>query len=110
MTLNPRIDVVPIAVNADGDALVGGTRVPLDTVIAEFKEGATAEEIVQHYTSLDLADVYLVIAYYLRAQGEVEQYLAERAQHADQVRQENEARFDPTGVRARLLARKRKQD
>ena len=31
-----------------------------------FKEGLTAEEIVQQYPSLTLADAYAAITYYLR--------------------------------------------
>jgi hypothetical protein len=86
---------------------VGGTRVTLDTVIAAFNNGATAEEIAQQYPSLTLADVYSVIAYYLRHQTDVQTYLADRQQHAANVRQELERRFDPSGVRDRLLARRR---
>ncbi|MEO0869309.1 MAG: DUF433 domain-containing protein, partial [Cyanobacteria bacterium J06642_11] len=38
-------------------------------------EGATAEEIVEQYPSLQLADVYSVISYYLRRKTEVDAYL-----------------------------------
>jgi hypothetical protein len=78
----------------------------LDTIVATFKEGATAEEIVWQYPSLSLADVYAVIGYYLQHQADVEAYLSQRQQVADQVRQQNEARFDPQGIRERLLARR----
>jgi hypothetical protein len=70
-------------------------------------EGATAEEIVQQYPVLALADVYAVIGYYLRHRPEVEAYLAQRREAAERVRRENRARFDATGIRARLLARRR---
>jgi uncharacterized protein (DUF433 family) len=85
---------------------VGKTRVTLDTVVAAFAEGATAEEIAQQYPSLNLADIYSVIGYYLRRRSEVEEYLRQRRQQADQVQKENESRFDPHGVRDRLLARR----
>ena len=70
----------PIALEmaADGVWRVGGTRVTLDTVVAAFNEGATAEEIAQQYPSLKLADVYSVIGYYLRRRQEVDDYLTER--------------------------------
>jgi len=54
-----------------------------------------------------LADAYSVIAYYLRHESEVRAYLEQRRLQATQVREENERRFDPTGVRDRLLARRR---
>jgi uncharacterized protein (DUF433 family) len=85
---------------------IGNTRVTLDTVIASFADGATAEEIAQQYPSLLLADVYSVIGYYLRHAAEVGAYLQQRRVQRDAVRQQNEARFDPHGVRERLLARR----
>jgi uncharacterized protein (DUF433 family) len=99
-------EVIPLEVDPDGTVRVGKTRVTLDTVIAAFTEGATAEEIVQQYPSLQLADVYHVIGYYLRRPSEVDAYLQQRRAQADAVRQQNEARFDPQGVRDRLLARR----
>ncbi len=98
---------VPISTDADGVIRVGGTRVTLDTLVAAFDFGATAEEITHQYPSIALADVYSVIAYYLRHQSDVRAYLAERQKQATQVREENERRFDPTGIRDRLLARRR---
>ncbi len=64
MALLIETDPVPLATNTQGVVLVGGTRVTLDTVVLAFKDGATAEEIVQQYPSLRLADVYAVIGYY----------------------------------------------
>ena len=98
--------VIPLATDADGVVRIGGTRVTLDTVVAAFDDGATAEEIVHQYPALQLADVYAVITYYLRQRPEVEVYLRQRRQQANDSRQQNEIRFDPTGVRERLLARK----
>jgi uncharacterized protein (DUF433 family) len=98
---------VPIQADVNGVIRVGGTRVTLDTVVAAFDAGATAEEIVQQYPSVALADICSVIPYYLRHQSEVRAYFAQRQRHATQVREENERRFNPTGVRDRLLARRR---
>ena len=106
MILSPTPEVIPLAVDADGVMRIGNTRVTLDTVIAAFTDGATAEEIVQQYPSLHLADVYSVIGYYLRHTAEVAAYLQQRRVQRDAVRQQNEARFDPHGVRERLLARR----
>lgn len=96
---------IPLKTDAEGVVRVGGTRVPLDTVVAVFKRGATAEEIVQQFPSLALADVYAAIGYYLRNSAEVEDYLQQRADQARRVREKNEARFDMQGIRERLLAR-----
>jgi uncharacterized protein (DUF433 family) len=97
---------VPLEVDADGVARVGISRVTLDTVVAAFNEGATAEEIVYQYPSLNLADVYAVIGYYLQRRSDVETYLRQRQQQRDEVRGQNETRFEPRGIRDRLLARR----
>lgn len=96
---------LPLGTDADGVVRVGNTRVTLDTVIQAFTDGATAEEIVQQYPSLSLADTYQVIGYYLRCPSEVEAYLQQRRRREEAVRRQNEARFDPSGVRDRLQAR-----
>ncbi len=106
MSLIPPTEPVPLKTDRDGVARVGGTRVALDSVVAAFHEGATAEEIAQQYPSLRLADVYSVVGFYLRHRDEVEEYLRERERRAGEVRRENEARFDPEGVRDRLMARR----
>ena len=85
---------------------MGPTRVTLDTVIAAFTNGATAEEIVWQYPTLGLVDVYEVISYYLRHRDEVDAYLQERAKEAEAVQRQNEAQLDPHGIRDRLLARR----
>ncbi len=105
MTLAIVTEPTPLKPNADGVVLVGNTRVTLDTVIAAFLEGTTAEAIVEQYPSLHLADVYSVIAYYLRHKTEVDAYLKIRQERAAQIRQENERRFNPIGIRDRLMAR-----
>ena len=106
MSLPFATEMIPLQRDRDGVIRVGGTRVTLDTVIHAFKEGATAEEIARRYPTLDLADIYAVITYYLRRQAEVEAYLQKQEEEARIVRQQNEARFDPRGVRDRLLARR----
>ncbi len=97
---------VPLTADSDGVIRVAGTRVTLDTVAEAFQQGATAEEIVQQYPSLSLADVYSVFGYLLRHQTEVTAYLDQRAAQQATVRQENERLFTPQGVRARLTARR----
>jgi uncharacterized protein (DUF433 family) len=106
MVLAPTTEVIPLTVDAHGVLRVGQTRVPLETVLAAFADGATAEEIVQQYPSLHLADVYSVIGYYLRHTAEVDVYIQQRHRQRETVRRQNEARFDPHGVRERLLARR----
>jgi uncharacterized protein (DUF433 family) len=107
MSLTISTEPPPLETDADGVVRVGGTRVSLDSVIYAFNEGSTPEEIVQQYTMLDLADVYAVIGYYLQHRGEVSEYLAARRAQRDEIRKEVESRFDPHGIRDRLLARRK---
>lgn len=97
---------ISLRTDPTGVVRVANTRVTLDTVVSAFRDGATAEEIVQQYPSLNLADVYYVIGYYLRRTSEVDGYLQKRRNDAEVSRNQNESRFDPSGVRARLLARR----
>jgi uncharacterized protein (DUF433 family) len=99
---------VPLIMDADGVVRVGNTRVTLDTVIAAFLEGATAEEIAHQYPSLNLPDIYSVIGYYLKNRYEVDRYLEVRKKQDKTVREQNESKYDPAGVRERLLKRKSK--
>jgi uncharacterized protein (DUF433 family) len=87
---------------------VRGTRVTLDTVWAAFQEGATAEEIVQQYPSLSLADAYQAIGYSLRNPAVLNECLAKRSEAAEQIRSSNESRWWPEGIRSRLLERRRR--
>lgn len=98
---------VPLTSDADGVVRVAGTRVTLETIVAAFEEGATAEEISQRYPILALADVYAVLGYYLRQRQTVDAYLRKRQRTSAAVRQENEKRFPPNNVRNRLLARRK---
>ncbi len=106
MTLTIETEPLPLHVDADGVVRVGGTRVTLDTVIIAFRQGSTAEEIVEQYPSLKLADVYMVVGYYLRRQDEVDAYLAERQRQGEEIRRQFESHFGSQGLRDRLLARR----
>ena len=106
MSALPTTAVVPLVTDSSGAVRVRGTRVLLDTIITAFRAGATAEEIAQKFPTLALADVYQVIAHYLNHTAELDVYLAGRQAEATGVQREIEGRFDPVGVRARLLARR----
>ena len=110
MTLLISTERVPLKSDKDGVVRVGQTRVTLDTVVTAFLEGATAEEVAQQYPSLELADVYTVIGYYLQHRAEVEKYLQQRRGQIEKVKRENEAKYDLQGTRDRLLARRFKRE
>jgi uncharacterized protein (DUF433 family) len=99
----------PLRLDESGTLRVGMTRVPIDTVVSAYQNGATPEEIVLGYDTLQLADVYAVIGYYLEHREEVEAYLDRRRQHAEVIRDRFEARYPTSEIRKRLLARQKAQ-
>ena len=107
MPLSVEPQPVPLTTTPEGVMRVSGTRVPLETVVRAFHLGATPEEIVQDYSTLTLPQVYAVLAYYLANREDVDAYIAEQAVRSEAARLTHGVRFDPTGIRARLLARQR---
>jgi uncharacterized protein (DUF433 family) len=106
VTFPVQAEAPPLREDASGALRVGASRVLLELVLRAFQDGATPEAIVQRYSTLALPDVYAVIAYYLRHRSEVEGYLAQREQKAEEVRQRLERQQGDLGeTRARLLAR-----
>lgn len=100
-------DAPPLRQDGSGAVRIGDTRVLLELVIGAFREGATPEAIVQRYPTTNLAQIYAVVAYYLRHRDVVERYLSEREQAADALRKRIEsAQPDMRDIRARLLARR----
>ena len=106
MDIALQTEAPPLLQDATGALRVGDSRVLLELVIHAFEDGATPETIAQQYPTASLADIYSVIAYYLRHPGEVDIYLAGRESQASEVRQRIDGRQgNMAGVRARLLAR-----
>jgi len=108
MEMTLQTEAPPLRRDASGALRVGQSRVLLELVIRAFEDGATPEAIAQRYSTATLADIYAAIAYYLRHREDIEAYLIEREQQAQQVRQRIESRQgDQADIRSRLLARRR---
>ena len=102
---------VPFHDDGRGGVRVGDCLFPLDILLHEYAQGADPEGIVHAYPVLELADVYAVIAYYLRHKDEVETYLKGREQEAAALRREIEAAQAGQGsLREKLLARRAQQE
>jgi len=98
------LDAIPLAKDANGVYRVAGTRVSLDLVVRAFNRGATAEEIVQDFPSLQLSDVYQVVGYYLKHASELAKYFDERGSEERELLATHEEEWSPRGLRDRLLA------
>jgi uncharacterized protein (DUF433 family) len=79
-------DLPPLRVDEGGAVRVGKTRISLDLVVELYENGMTPEDMVRAYDTLVLADVYAVIAYYLRHRDEVRAYLKRREEEAEALR------------------------
>jgi uncharacterized protein (DUF433 family) len=77
----PSIEV-PLQTASDGVARIQGAEVTLESVIAAYEDGASAEEIAACHEGLRLSDVYLVVSFYLKNRKDVEAYLAGRHANA----------------------------
>jgi uncharacterized protein (DUF433 family) len=87
MVLAVTMEQVPLDTDAHGVVRLAGTRVTLEIIVDAFNAGASPEEIVLSYPSLQLADVYAVIAYYLRHKAEVDSYLEAEERAAAEARE-----------------------
>ena len=97
---------VPLREDEHGVIRVAGSRVTLDSIVALFDRGATAEEIAQSFPTLGLGDVYAVLSYVVGRRGDVDVYVARRAREDDEARAESEKRSPSADLRARLVARR----
>jgi uncharacterized protein (DUF433 family) len=95
----------PLRVDQGGAVRVGNSRISLDLVVEQYENGMTPDGMVRAYDTLALADVYAVIAYYLRHRDEVRAYLKRRAEEAEALRAKIEAER-PRVSREELLARR----
>lgn len=82
---------VPLTTTEFGTIRVGSSRVSLDSVVHHYKQGATAERIAESFPSLELADIYAVIAYYLANRESVEEYLQTQETEADALQRQIES-------------------
>jgi uncharacterized protein (DUF433 family) len=71
----------------NGGYFLSGTRVGLDVVIYEFREGRSREAILEAYSSIgSLAKVYGAITFVLEHPMEIEAYLRERDRRYEEVK------------------------
>lgn len=74
-----------------GDLRIDGTRITVKQIAVWFKQGYTAEEIVDMYPHLTLAPVYAAVAYYLVNRDEIEAELTEEERLGMELEQRQKA-------------------
>jgi len=103
MTIPVSAQTVPLRTDDGGVIRVGNTRVSLDSVVHTYQQGATAEQISEDFPVLDLADIHMVISYYLRHAEDVNEYLAAQRQEAAELHTRIQADPKTQIIRQRLL-------
>ncbi len=63
--------------HSDGAYRIADARVSLDSLVYLFREGMSAEIMVESYPELTLDQVHGALAFYLANQKEIDRYLAE---------------------------------
>ena len=66
-----------------------GSRVPIDRIVWEYRNGEDSDGIQSHYPTLSLDQVNGAIAFYLSHKDEVEQVMDERKHAEDSYSAEN---------------------
>ena len=82
---------------------VKGTRVAIDIIIQDWKEGDLPEQIVSSYRTLTLEQVLATLTYYLHNQPAVDAYLHKREAVAEAEYQEY-LKQEPSPAMQRLRA------
>jgi uncharacterized protein (DUF433 family) len=94
-----------VQVDENGVYRVGTTRVMLDSIVAAFRQGHSAETIKQQYSALTLEEVYGSIAWYLAHAAEVDAYLQRQDAVWEQWLARSEEQPSPVVERLRALTK-----
>ena len=105
-SLNLSPEPLPVEWDTCGVARVSGTRVSLQVVLGAYRyRSRTPEQIAKDFL-LPLADVYLVIGYYLRHKDRFDVYVEDCHRRDEATRLELETQgFTPADWQERLRAR-----
>ena len=92
----------------DGGYFVSGTRVSLDSVVIQFRNGRSSEAILESFPALgSLVRVYGAITFYLENTREVDEYLASQDERWRVMRERYPV---PDDLRAKIEAARTRGD
>ncbi len=92
------------------DIRIKGTRVGIETVLEDYLNAASPEEIPIRYPALTLEQVYATITFYLHHQHEIDLYLEKWRTYAEESWQGQQQNPSPAVKRLRDLKQRRSQD
>ncbi len=74
---------------SEGTYRIADTRVSLDSLVYLFREGMSAESMVESYPALTLEQVHGALAFYLGNQKDIDVYLADGQRAAELQHQQS---------------------
>lgn len=89
------------------DIRIKGTRIGIETVLEDYLEGASPEEIAARYRNLTSEQVYATLLYYFRNRAQVEAYLEAWRAYTEQSCLEQQHHPSPAVRRLRELKTRR---
>lgn len=94
----------------NGAYRIAGTRVSLDSVVYSYQRGNLPETIARQFTTLDLAQIYGAIAFYLSNREEIDEYLRREAIEYERMRFKERAADPEFYARFDRLREKRRKE
>jgi len=92
---------------APDDIRIKGTRIGIETVLDDYLNGASPEEIAARYSDLTLKQMYATIIYYLHHQEQIDAYLEAWRRHGEEAWSEQQKNPPPVVKRLQALKRAR---
>lgn len=91
------------------DIRIKGTRVGIETILDDYLNAMSPEEIAVRYPTLTLEQVYATITFYLHNQREIDQYLERWRRYAEDAWQQQQQHPSPAIQRLKAFKEKRQQ-
>ena len=91
------------------DIRLKGTRVGIETVVEDYLDGASPEEIAVRYRTLTLEQIYATLTYYWHNQAEVDAYLKRLREYSEAAYQRQVQHPIPAIARLQRLREQRQR-
>lgn len=91
------------------DIRIKGTRVGIETILEDYLNATSPEEIAVRYPTLTLEQVYATITYYFRNMRKIDQYLDRWRNYAEKSWQEQQQHPSPAIKRLLDIKRQRQE-
>ena len=85
------------------DIRIKGTRVGIETILEDYLNAASPEEIAVRYPTVTLEQIYATITYYLRNKFNIDQYLERWRNYVEQSWQNQQQHPSPAIKRLREI-------